>query len=269
MGRETLKKAPILYRLILLFFLLHLQTSPTSAGYRGGGEEEEEWKSATATFSKQTDPSIITEGACGFVDLHRTSYGKYSAGVSSILFNRGSTCGACFELRCVDHILWCLQGSPSVILTATDFCPPNYGLSADYGGWCNFPREHFEMSQAAFAQIAVTKADIVPIQYRRVKCKRDGGLRFTVQGSSYFVQVLISNVGLDGEVTAVKVKGSKTGWIPMGRNWGQNWHCNINLVGQPLSFEVTISSSKTVVSYNVAPPKWQFGQTFEGKQFQT
>jgi hypothetical protein len=84
-----------------------------------------------------------------------------------MLFNRGSTCGACFEVRCVDHILWCLQGSPSVILTATDFCPPNYGLSSDYGGWCNFPKEHFDMSEAAFAEIAEKKADVVPVQHRR------------------------------------------------------------------------------------------------------
>lgn len=109
----------------------------------------------------------VAEGACGYGEIHRTSYGKYSAGLSSMLFNKGSSCGGCFEVRCVDHILWCLQGSPSVILTATDFCPPNYGLPADDGGWCNFPRAHFEMSQAAFTEIARRKADIVPVQYKR------------------------------------------------------------------------------------------------------
>lgn len=101
----------------------------------------------------------------------------------------------------------------------------------------------------------------------RVKCDRTGGLRFTMSGSSHFCEVLITNVGSDGEVVAVKVKGSKTGWIPMTRNWGQNWQSNVNLQGQPLSFEVTVSSGKTLASYNVAPSKWQFGQTFEGKQF--
>ncbi|XP_010266279.1 PREDICTED: expansin-A20 [Nelumbo nucifera] len=248
----------VIFRTAVFSFIL-LNLSITTA-------QEAEWKSATATYSTETDGSIITEGACGYGDLHKATYGKYSAGLSSLLFNRGRTCGGCFELRCVDHILWCLQGSPSVIITATDFCPPNYGLPADYGGWCNFPREHFELSEAAFAKIAERRADIVPVQYRRVKCTRNGGLRFTLSGSSYFYQVLIANVGLDGEVVAVKVKGSKTGWIPMGRNWGQIWQCNINLKGQPLSFEVTSSSGKTVASYNVAPPNWQFGQTFEGKQ---
>ena len=92
-------------------------------------------------------------------------------------------------------------------------------------------------------------------------------MKFTMSGSSHFYQVLITNVGQDGEVVAVKVKGSRTGWIPMARNWGQNWHGNVNLQHQPLSFEVTISSGKTLTSYSVAPANWQFGQTFEGKQF--
>ncbi|CAM8941883.1 unnamed protein product [Rhodiola kirilowii] len=229
-------------------------------------EDELEWNTATATYSNQTDASIIT--ACGYGDLHKATYGKLSAGVSIVLFSRGSTCGACFEVRCVYHILGCLQGSPSVTLTATDFCPPNLALASDYGGWGNFPRHHFHMSQSAFGEIAEVVADIVPVQYRRVKCERKGGIRFTLTGNYSFCQVLISNVGLDGEVVAVKVKGSRTGWIPMARNWGQNWHSNVYLTGQPLSFEVTSSGGRTVTSYNAAPPNWQFGQTFEGKQFQ-
>ncbi|XP_077215676.1 expansin A20 [Tasmannia lanceolata] len=226
-----------------------------------------EWKSATATYSKEKEGSIITGGGCGYGDLHMTDYGKYSAGLSSGLFNRGRSCGGCFELRCVDHILWCLVGSPSIVITATDFCPPNYGLPTEYGGWCNYPREHFLMSESAFAEIAEKQADIVPVQYRRVKCGRKGGIRFTVSGSAYFYEILITNVGSDGEVVAAKIKGSKTGWIPLGRNWGQNWQCNTYLGAQPLSFEVTVSSGITVTSYNAAPANWQFGQTFQGKQF--
>lgn len=110
---------------------------------------------------------LHAEGACGFGDLHKTSYGKYSVGLSEMLFNRGSTCGACFEVRCVDQVLWCLQGTPPIVLTATDFCPPNYGLPADKGGWCNFPKAHFQIPEASFSLIAHLKAEIIQIQYRR------------------------------------------------------------------------------------------------------
>lgn len=70
-----------------------------------------------------------------------------------------------------------------------------------------------------------------------------------------------------GNTVGVKVKGSKTGWLSMGRNWGQNWHVNALLQNQPLSFELTASDGRTVKSYSVAPKDWTFGQSFQGKQF--
>ncbi|KAK1267417.1 Expansin-A16 [Acorus gramineus] len=250
---------------LLFFMLVSLKLHKTAATT---ATRDDEWMTATATYIKDSDGSTLTAGACGYGDLNRVGYGRKSTAVSGELFKRGSTCGGCFELRCVDHILWCLQGSPSMVVTVTDFCAPNFGLPGDYGGWCNYPREHFQMSELAFTAIAERQADIVPVQYRRVNCVRNGGLRFTISGSSYFYQVLITNVGSDGEVVAVKVKGSRTGWIPMGRNWGQIWQCDVDLSRQPLSFEVTNSWGRTITSYNVAPANWRFGQTFEGKQFE-
>ncbi|KAK9677669.1 hypothetical protein RND81_11G159500 [Saponaria officinalis] len=251
---------------VMLLLLMMLQNPIfVDSSYDDVFPSEDEWLSATATYITEANASIIN-GACGYGDLHKATYGRYGTGLSSMLFNKGSVCGACFEIRCVDHIRWCQAGSPSVFVTATDYCPPNYGLSAEYGGWCNFPNEHFEMSEDAFSEIAVRSANLIPIQYRRVDCERDGGIRFTVTGNENFYQVLITNVGFDGEVVGVKIKGSRTGWIPMARNWGQYWQSNLNLKGQPLSFEVTTSSGKSVKSFNVAPKTWHFGQTFEGRQ---
>ena len=88
-----------------------------------------------------------------------------------------------------------------------------------------------------------------------------------VSSSNIFISMLISNVAGAGDIVAVKVKGSRTGWLPMGWNWGQNWHINANLKNQPLSFEVTSSNAVTVTSYNVAPKNWNYRKTFEGKQF--
>jgi hypothetical protein len=105
--------------------------------------------------------------------------------------------------------------------------------------------------------------------WSRIKCIREGGMRFTITGSGIFNSVLISNVAGIGDIVGVKVKGSRTGWIPIGRNWGQIWHVNALLQNQPLSFEVTSSDGVTITSYNVAPKNWTFGQTFEGRQFKS
>ena len=77
--------------------------------------------------------------------------------------------------------------------------------------------------------------------------------------------VTVFNVGRVGVVVEVKVKGSKTGWIQMTRNWGQVWDTNTVLTGQSLSFLVATSDGKRLKFNNVAPSNWQFDKTYDGK----
>lgn len=87
-----------------------------------------------------------------------------TAALSTALFKSGMACGACYEVKCTGSPA-CLPGS--VLVTATNFCPPNYALSASNGGWCNPPNEHFDLSEPSFSKIAKRTTGVVPIEYRR------------------------------------------------------------------------------------------------------
>ncbi|CAN8233064.1 unnamed protein product [Cochlearia groenlandica] len=219
------------------------------------------WHSARATFYGDIHGGATQKGACGYGDLFRQGYGLNTAALSMALFNKGYTCGACFEIMCVNDPQWCLRGT--IKITATNLCPANYTKTVDI--WCNPPQKHFDLSLPMFLKIAKYKAGVVPVKYRRVPCRKIGNVRFETKGNPYFLMVLVYNVGGAGDIRAMQIKGNKTGWLTMKKNWGQNWVTDVVMTGQGLSFRITTSDGITKDFWNVAPKNWGFNQTFIGK----
>ncbi|KAJ9548856.1 hypothetical protein OSB04_021399 [Centaurea solstitialis] len=206
-------------------------------------------------------------GACGYGNLYSEGYGTNTVVLNTSLFNNGLSCGAYYELRCVNDPRWCLAGR--IVVTATN-------SARREGGVIHNTLILTYLSRCSSALLStVPDCGIVPVSYRRygyfVKgypVEKRGGTRFTVNGHSYFNLVLIINVGGAGDVRRAYIKGSRTRWQAMSRNWGQNWQRNSYLNRQSLSFKVTTSDGRSVASYNVAPHGWAFGQTFSsGGQF--
>nr|ACR38895.1 expansin [Apopellia endiviifolia (species B)]ACR38904.1 expansin [Apopellia endiviifolia (species B)] len=218
------------------------------------------WDYGHATYYGGSDASGTNNGACGYSNVFALGYGTLTAALSAPLFQDGRSCGACYQIMCSGDSA-CYRNS--IVVTATNLCP-----QGSYGGWCDYPKAHFDLSQPAFSQIAAPVAGHVTLMYQRVTCSRNGGIKFNIQGHTYFMQVLVYNVGGMGDVHQVAIKGSRSNyWIYLMRGWGQNWSTGAVLDGQALSIAVTTSDGRTVTSNYVAGQYWQYGQTFQGAQF--
>eukprot|EP00249_Psilotum_nudum_P008221 c21129_g1_i2 orf=595-1077(+) len=124
---------------------------------------------------------------------------------------------------------------------------------------------HFDMVQPAFEQIGKYCGGIVLVAFRRIPCTKFGGIQFTSQSMAIPTSILSSlpMLVMQGMFTQYGLKGPEE----VGSRCQEIGDRTGNMNGLSMSFIVTTSDGKTVISNNVAPGHLQFGQTFTGKQF--
>ncbi|CAM6129416.1 unnamed protein product [Calypogeia fissa] len=218
------------------------------------------WTDAHATFYGGQDASGTMGGACGYGNLYSSGYGTSTAALSVALFNNGLSCGACYQIVCqTDQNANCYAGE-SIIVTATNECP-----DGSYGGWCNSPKLHFDLSYPMFTTLAPDSVGVIPIQYRRISCSKVGGVIFTMNGNPNFFLVLAYNVAGGGDVASMLMKGDSSNWYTMTQNWGENWELDDHseLIGQGISFMVTLGSGVTMSFLDVAPSNWTLSSSYQ------
>ncbi|RVW87398.1 Expansin-A4 [Vitis vinifera] len=228
-------------------------------------------------------------GACGYGNLYSQGYGVNTAALSTALFNSGLSCGACFEIKCANDPSGATPAAPpsssppptSAHLTTLFPATMAAGVTL-LVPTSTLPCPCFSRSPSTAPELSpLLSVGECPSRFLFPLCLSDARLTSLsgypaerVEESDspstvfrYFNLVLVTNVAGAGDIVRVSIKGSKTGWMSMSRNWGQNWQSNAVLVGQSLSFRVTGSDRRTSTSWNVAPANWQFGQTFSGRNF--
>ena len=145
-------------------------------------------------------------------------YGVNTAALSTALFNNGFSCCVCFEIKCVNDPRWRHLESPSIFVTTTNFCLPNFAEPSDNDAGATL--HALTLASPCQCSSRSSNAVLVLSQSLFVECRVEnkGGIRFTINRFCYFNLVLVTNVAGARDVVKVSMKGTKTGWSSMSHN---------------------------------------------------
>eukprot|EP01018_Ginkgo_biloba_P038317 Gb_01506 [translate_table: standard] len=220
----------------------------------GAAYADSGWQSAHATFYGGSDASGTMGGACGYGNLYSQGYGTNTAALSTALFNNGLSCGVCYEMKCNDDPQWCLPGT--VMVTATNFCPPNNALPNDMA------QPAYLLVQSAAAALrhgsACLSTNCQVQQRNRAHHVQKSGVREEGGSSVHNERALVLQFGAHqqrgrGGFDQRPRHRMATHVSQLGAELAEQ------LLSQraELSFQVTTSDGRTIISYNVAPSNWQ------------
>ncbi|XP_059277694.1 expansin-like B1 [Lycium ferocissimum] len=215
---------------------------------------------AKATFYGNVGHLVNPSGTCGYGEYGRTVNSGAFCGVSK-LYNNGTSCGACYQVKC-KHPDYCNEEGTVVVVT-------NSGEE----------KTDFILSFSAYAKLAkplmvakLIAQGEVEIEYQRVPCKYATGahLMVKVHESSNFpdyLAIVLLNIGGLSDISAIevwelcKVQESHKQWKSMVRIFGAVWAISDPPKGA-LKFRFQVRGSAGVVwvqPLKLIPSDWKAG----------
>ncbi|KAF6146163.1 hypothetical protein GIB67_015601 [Kingdonia uniflora] len=257
MSTSTLNNAFLLFSLSLALFCLPKISFALSVKQLNLSLTETQWSSAGATWWGLRIWNIVSS----------VPFASMIAAAGPSLYKSGKECGACYQVKCMDHPS--CSGKPARVVI-TDSCP---------GGSCASDAAHFDLSGTAFGAMAIKgqeddlrNAGSLTIQYARVECDYAGNtVAFHVDAgsnSNYF-SVVVEFLEGDGDLAGVSLQESTKStnsydWREMQQSWGADWKLDAgSTLNAPFSIRLKSQySGQQLVARNVIPAGWEPGATY-------
>ncbi|KVH95569.1 expansin-like B1 [Cynara cardunculus var. scolymus] len=214
------------------------------------------YTSSRATYYGSPDCLGTPTGACGYKDYGRTINGGEVSGVLR-LFKNGTSCGACYQVRCKSP-KHCNEEGVKVVVT-------DYG-EGDHTDFILSVRAYTKLALPGLAADLISYG-VVDVEYRTIPCQYPGyNLMFKVHEHSrfpdYLALVALYQAGVN-EITAIELwQEDCKEWRGMRRAYGAVWDMP-NPPQGVLNLRFQVNGAKWVQLKSVIPSEWKAGAAYD------